>query len=310
MSPVPHWHAWLYHSSKGDTTLKIDDRQLKELIVESEDLQADALRDVRQSMPELVEIGKSRRGKPVDLDRVRAFNDGRRRLLRNGGLGLGAISARGLLGGTFGATIMGIVARPVGAQSEPDIQMLQTAASLENLAVATYGAALGLPGFDANATVAAFAETTMTQHADHADAFNAQAEALGGERQDEPNPDGEALVAEAMLTDASGDANYPGIVELAATLEQIATQTYIANVTMIEDQTSKSIFASIMGVEAQHLATLRAVGALLGNPELITVEATDGAVDIAALPAAAGSVAFPEPFESTENALPPESGAV
>jgi rubrerythrin len=290
--------------------LKIDDRQLKELIVESEDLQADALRDVRRTMPDLVEIGKARRNKPVDLDRVRAFNDGRRRLLRNGGMGLGALSARGLLGGAFGASIMGIVARPLGAQSEPDVQMLQTAASLENLAVATYGAALGLPGFDANATVAAFAAKTMEQHGEHADAFNAQAEALGGQRQDQPNPDGQALVAAAELTTASGDADYANIVELASTLEQIATQTYISNVLMVEDETSKSIFASIMGVEAQHLATLRAVGALLGNPELITVEATDGAVDIAALPAAAGSVAFPEPFEDTENALPATSGAV
>jgi rubrerythrin len=290
--------------------LKIDDRQLKELIVESQDLQADALRDVKATMPDLAEIGASRRDKPVDLDRVRAFNDGRRRLLRNGGLGLGALSARGLLGTTFGATIMGIVARPVGAQSEPDIQMLQTAASLENLAVATYGAALGLPGFDANATVAAFAMTTMEQHDEHSEAFNAQAETLGGERQEEPNPLGQALVDEAMLTTPSGDASYPGIVELASMLEQIATQTYIANVTMVEDDTAKSIFASIMGVEAQHLATLRAVGALLGNPELITVTATDGPVDIAALPAAAGSVAFPQPFESTENAVPAESGAV
>ncbi len=291
---------------------KIDDRQLKELIVESEDLQADALRDVKRTMPDLVEIGASRRGKPVDLDRVRAFNDGRRRLLRNGGMGLGVISARGLLGGTFGATLMGIVARPVGAQSEPDVQMLQTAASLENLAVNTYKAALGLRGFDANATVAAFAQTTMEQHAAHADAFNAQAEALGGQRQTQPNPDGQALVEEAMLTDASGSANYPGIVELAMTLETIATQTYVSNVMMVEDNTSKSIFASIMGVEAQHAATLRAVGALLegGAPELITVEATDGAVDPAALPAAAGSVAFPQPFESTEKALPATSGAV
>ncbi len=290
--------------------MKIDDRQLKELIVESGDLQADALRDVQRTMPDLVEIGKARRNKPVDLDRVRAFNDGRRRLLRNGGMGLGALSARGLLGGAFGSTILGIVARPVGAQSEPDIQMLQTAASLENLAVATYGAALGLPGFDANATVAAFAKTTMEQHGQHADAFNAQSEALGGKRQDQPNPDGQALVMQAQLTTASGDADYANIVELASTLEQIATQTYVANVLMIEDETAKSIFASIMGVEAQHLATLRAVAALLGNPELITVEATDGAVDIAALPAAAGSVAFPEPFESTENALPATSGAV
>lgn len=292
--------------------MKIDDRQLKELIVESEDLQVDALRDVKRTMPDLTEIGRARRGKAVDLDRVRAFNDGRRRLLRNGSLGLGALSARGLLGGSLGATIMGIVAKPVGAQSEPDIQMLQTAASLENLAVATYGAALGLPGFDANATVAAFAMTTMEQHGEHADAFNAQAEALGGQRQDEPNPDGQMLVMEAELTTSSGQADYANIVELAATLEQIATQTYVANVLMIEDETAKTIFASIMGVEAQHLATLRAVGALLaaGAPELITVEATDGPVDIAALPAAAGSVAFPQPFESTENALPATSGDV
>ncbi len=102
------------------------------------------------------------------------------------------------------------------------------------------------------------------------------------------------------------------MAEFAAVLEEVATSTYVANMSLFEDTPSKEIMASVMGVEAQHLATLRAVGALLegGAPELITVEATDGAVDIAALPAAAGSVAFPEPFESTENALPPESGAV
>lgn len=292
--------------------MKIDDRQLTELIVESQDLQADALRDVKATMPALVEVRESRRGRPVDVDRIRAFNDGRRRLLRNGGLGLGAISARGLIGGGFGATLMGIVARPAHAQAELDVQILQTAASLENLAVATYGAALGLPGFDANKTVVAFAETTMQQHDEHGQAFNAQAETLGGQRQDQPNQAGQAVVDAAMLTTANGRANYPGIVELAETLEQVATQTYVQNVLQLQDGTAKELMASIMGVEAQHLATLRAVGALLagGAPQLITVEATDGAVDVTKLPAAAGSVAFPEPFESTENAFPPESGAL
>ncbi|HSH23163.1 MAG TPA: ferritin-like domain-containing protein [Acidimicrobiales bacterium] len=292
--------------------MKIDDRQLTELIVESQDLQADALRDVKATMPALVEVRESRRGRPVDVDRIRAFNDGRRRLLRNGGLGLGAISARGLIGGGFGATLMGIVARPAHAQAELDVQILQTAASLENLAVATYGAALGLPGFDANKTVVAFAQTTMQQHDEHGQAFNAQAETLGGQRQDQPNQAGQAVVDAAMLTTANGRANYPGIVELAETLEQVATQTYVQNVLQLQDGTAKELMASIMGVEAQHLATLRAVGALLagGAPQLITVEATDGAVDVTKLPAAAGSVAFPEPFESTENAFPPESGAL
>ena len=65
--------------------------------------------------------------------------------------------------------------------------------------------------------------------------------------------------------------------------------------------------ASVMGVESQHLATLRAVGALLagGAPELIAIP-----TDVAALPAAAGSVAFPQPFEEPDMASPPAEGAL
>ena len=289
---------------------KIDDGALQELIVESQDLQADALRDVKATLPELAEMRESRRGEPVDLDRVRAFNDGRRRLLRNGGMGIGAIGARGLLGGGIGAALLGIVAKPASAQAPLDVQILQTAASLENLAVATYEAALGLPFFDQNATVVAFAMTTRDQHAEHGAAFNAQVETLGGQPQNQPNPTYAAVVEEAK----PGLTDYAAVVELAATLEQVATETYVSNVTTLDDNTAKELMASIMGVEAQHLATLRAVGALLaaGAPELITVQDTDGAVDVAALPAAAGSVAFPEPFLTPDpaNVAPPESGAV
>lgn len=268
--------------------MKIDDRQLTELIVESEDLQVDALRDVKKIQPVMADLRASRRGQPVDLDRIRAFNAGRRRLLRNGGMGIGALSARGLLGGAFGTTLMGIIARPAHAQEDLDTQILQTAASLENLAVATYGAALGLPFFDQNATVVAFAETTMQQHSEHADAFNALAETP----QDQPHGPGSQIVESAMPLE-----DYMDVVTLAATLEQVATETYVANVSMLQDTDAKALMASIMGVEAQHLATLRAVSALLaaGAPQLITVSDTGGAVDVSALPAAAGSVAFASP---------------
>ncbi len=285
--------------------MKIDDRQLNELIVESEDLQVDALRDVKKIQPVMADLRASRRGQPIDLDRIRAFNAGRRRLLRNGGMGIGALSARGLLGGAFGATLLGIVAKPAHAQEDLTIQILQTAASLENLAVATYGAALGLPFFDQNATVVAFAETTMAQHSDHADAFNSLTETLGGQPQLDPNPVFNQVVQDALPT----LTGYGPVVDLAATLETVATQTYVSNVMTLEDTDAKKLMASIMGVEAQHLATLRAVGALLGNPELITI---DPPVDVAALPAAAGSVAFPDPFLKPEpaNVAAPESGAV
>jgi rubrerythrin len=282
--------------------LKIDDRQLKELIVESEDLQVDALRDVKKIQPVMADLRASRRGQPVDLERIRAFNAGRRRLLRNGGMGIGALSARGLLGGAFGTTLMGIIARPAHAQADLDTQILQTAASLENLAVTAYEAALALPFFDQNATVVAFAQTTMNQHAEHGEAFNALAETP----QELPHPPGFEIVESAMPLE-----DYMDVVALAATLEQVATETYVANVSMLQDTEAKTLMASIMGVEAQHLATLRAVGALLagGAPQLITVSDTDGAVDVAALPAAAGSVAFAVPEGGAISGNEPQDSA-
>ncbi len=289
--------------------MRLDDARLQELIVESQDLQADALRDTKSSLGALRDIGASRRGKPVDIDQVRRFNADRRRLLRNGGYGMGALAARGMLATGFGTALTAIVARPAGAQEDLDISILQTAASLENLAVATYAAALTLPGFDANAVVVTFAETTMMQHDEHGEAFNAMAEALGGQAQEQPNPALAPMVEEAKagLVGADGTADYAAIVELAALLEETAGDTYLANLTMLSDTESIGLMASVQGVEVQHLATLRAVGALLAsdNADLIAIP-----TDIAALPAAAGSVAFPEPFEQANLARGAEEGAV
>lgn len=285
--------------------MPLDDRAFRDVFVESQDLQADALRDVQAVRPHLREVGEARRGRPVDLDAVRHYDLERRRLLRNGGFGLGALAARGLLATGFGAALTSIVAAPASAQEEVDVQILQTAASLENLAVATYEAALGLEFVSTNATVRAFAEMTMRQHAEHGDSFNAQAADLGGERQTDPNPKYAAVVEDAKpgLTDLGK------VVSLAIDLEQVATQTYLANLTLLEDTETRALMASVMGVESQHLAVLRAADALIRAdlPELVTI---DPAVDAAALPEAAGSVAFPQPFESTDNASPPEEGAV
>ena len=71
------------------------------------------------------------------------------------------------------------------------MQILQTAASIENLAVSTYKTALTLPyigGSSANPVVTKFAQVTMGQHAQHADAFNAAVKSLGGKAQHKPDP--------------------------------------------------------------------------------------------------------------------------
>ncbi|MBA3653159.1 MAG: ferritin-like domain-containing protein, partial [Actinobacteria bacterium] len=156
-----------------------------------------------------------------------------------------------------------------------------------------------------NQVVVKFAETTMKQHDEHKKAFQAQTTALGGKVQDSPNPKFAAVVEQAKPT----LKNPLDVVILAATLEQVATNTYLTDLTMFDDQRSKEIMGSVMGVESQHLATLRAVKALLeaNAPELIAIP-----VELAKLPAAAGTVAFPKAFEETpaETVATPETGAL
>ena len=281
--------------------MRVDDRRLGELITESQDLQVDALRTARDVRPALAELAHGSHASDPDL--IRNFNGERRRLLRNGGLGMGALAARGLLGTAFGSAVIGIVGRPAGAQDDVSVQIFQTASSLENLAVATYEAALGLPFIGDNKVVQTFAETTMQQHQEHGDAFKAQTKELGGEAQEDPNPKYTPVVEEMK----PGLTDYAKVVELAATLEEVAQDTYIANLSLLPADETRQLMASVLAVETQHLATLRAVGALLagGAAELIAIP-----TDLAALPAAAGSVAFPEPFEEPDMASPPEEGAL
>jgi hypothetical protein len=283
--------------------MPLPDNDLRVLIEHSQDLQSEGNRTFRSTLPQLRDLGRSRAGRPVDLDRLRQYRDDRRTVLKRGGFGMGALAARGLLGTAFGAAVTGIVARPVSAQEDVDIQICQTAASLENLAVATYGAALGLPFLQQNATVVAFAETTMQQHSEHGAAFNAQAEALGGQEQTATNPRYTPVVEEAT----PGLTDFLPVVDLAATLEEVAQDTYLANLSLLQDTDAKALMASVMAVETQHLGILRAVKALLegGAAQLIAIP-----TDVAALPAAAGSVAFPAAFEEPQMASPPEEGAV
>lgn len=286
--------------------MKVDDQSLRGLIEESEDLQVDALRGMRGSIDELHEIREENRrdGRSIEPDQAAAFNMARRQLLQR--LGIGALVAQGAIGSGFAGAVIRSLVTPVYAASGTtlDVQILQTASSLERLAVNTYGDALQLPFIaKGNAVVKAFAMTTMGQHDQHRQAFQAQTTALGGKVQDNPNPKYLPVVKQ-MEPQLKGPAD---VVSLAATLEQVATDTYLSDLNMFSDGKSKQIMASIMGVESQHLATLRAVGALLaGNaPELIAIP-----TDASKLPAAAGSVAFPDAFEGITKASPPSEGAL
>jgi Ferritin-like domain len=191
--------------------------------------------------------------------------------------------------------------------------VLQTAASIENLAVATDKTALTLPyigGATANGVVTKFCHVTMSQHAQHADAFNSAVRSLGGKAQKQPDPAFVPVVNKAVksLTGGTAAQGSLAVVGLALELENIAAETYVKDTVLAKKETNKALLASIMGIEAQHVAVLLAVQALLmaGAPQLISLSPGTAAM----LPAAAGSVGFPNAFYKTNSAAPAGQGAV
>jgi len=281
----------------------LNEPMLEVLLEESSDLHADAMRDTRPSVARLEEWRRDVGTSLPTTEQVSAMSTARAEASSSLAKSL---AAAGLLTGGIAAVLLGVVASPAAADKPLDIQILQTATSLELLAIAAYEAALGLPFIaDGNAVVKKFAETTKSQHMQHREAFAAQTKALGGTPQTEPNAKYLAIVEmekPKLLTPAD-------VVKLAATLEEVATDTYLKNLSLLTDKDSIELTASIMGVECQHLATLRAVGALLaGGDEGIALIAIP--TDVAKLPAAAGSVATPKPFEEPDMASPPAEGAV
>ncbi len=279
-----------------------DEPKLLELMDESKDIHSDAMRRTREDLKELVfntlpaDVTDGER-----IEETAEFTKARGELLGRASKGLGVLGVTGL-----GAAMLALFAKPAYASTNTDIQILQTAASIENLAVATYQTALTLPfigGSSANPVVKAFAQTTMKQHQEHGQAFNAAIKALGGAQQNKPDPVLLQIVEKAKPS-LTGPAP---VVSLALQLEQGAAETYVANVSALGEARAIDVTSSIMGVEAQHVAILTAVSALLaaGAPQLITLPPPT-----AQLPAAAGSIGFPNAFYPTNQARPSTEGAV
>jgi hypothetical protein len=280
-------------------------RALSDLLEESQDLQADALHPMHETLDELVETAPTSDGSDVEANR--AFFEEQRRSLT------ASLAGTAVLGAAGGAVLVGALASAAGASSSKDVQILQTAASIENLAVSTYKTALTLPyigGSAANPVVTKFAQVTMGQHAQHADAFNAAAKQLGGKAQSKPDPAFVPVVQKAVtsLSGASAAQGALGVVGLALELENIAAETYVRDTVLASGQTRKALFASIMGVEAQHVSVLLAVQALLMANAGQLISLAPGTA--ASLPAAAGSVGFPNAFYKTNSAAPAGQGAV
>ncbi len=185
-----------------------------------------------------------------------------------------------------------------------DVQLLQTAASIENLLVSTYESMLALPALNSPASVRLreLLVTAKNHHGDHARAYNEVARRLGGAEQTAANSALGAIAVRAR----SGDLSQ--VIAVAHELETVAAHTYQNNVGLLEDLTARKLSASILAVESQHAAVLLVARALItaNQPELIAMES--GA--LARFPQDAARDATPEPFTAVELARPAGEGAV
>ena len=284
--------------------MSLDERALGALIEESQDLHVDAMASTRQAMSELVDHGEQRRADGgYDPEENQQYHETRNRLLS--GRVAGTVGAFGV-----GAAVLSVLgAQAASAQANMDVAAAQTAASIENLAVAVYKKAAGLPFMKsipnpAGATVVAFVTKTIQQHTEHAGAFNGAATRLGGKAQTGLD----MTVYNGVVVPALPKLKTPlDVVNFAAELELVAAETYSAETAAVSDKALRGTFASIMGVENQHRAILLAVAALLqgGAPQLITIPPP-----AAQLPAAAGSVGFPDSFLKTDMARAATEGAL
>ena len=186
-----------------------------------------------------------------------------------GGLGVGATLALAACSSTSTGTSStssspaaagaGSASASTASKYVGDLKVVALATALENQAVGAYQAALTAATAGKLGTVppavATFVTTAMTQHQDHAKAWNAVLSGAGV-----PTITGVPLSNQpATLQALSGASTVGDVAKLALTLEDQAAQTYLFAAANVTSTGGISTAASIAPVEAMHAAILQFV---------------------------------------------------
>jgi Ferritin-like domain len=150
----------------------------------------------------------------------------------------------------------------MGSSASPytgDLKVVALATALENQAVAAYSAALSAATAGKLGTVppavATFVQTAMSQHSDHAKAWNA---VLSSAKV--PTITGVPLSTQPQVLSALGAVTtVGGVANLALELENQAAQTYLFAAGNVTSAGGIATAASIAPVEAMHAAILQFV---------------------------------------------------
>jgi len=231
--------------------MQISERELNALTADMDELHYATLPDMREELAEWAETNDMHSG----IGRVTGAMSTRRTFL----LGTGATMG-GLVLAACGSskkksesstTEAGSGGSSKGGPLTGDAQFIAMSASLENLAVGTYQAAIdavtankltGVPP-----AVVTFAMTAQKQHRDHADAFNQIVKAAGHAAVTTPDMVDGAFAKVASVAD---------LAKLARLLENTAAATYQDGVSKVSGKESIKVLASIQPVERQHAAIL------------------------------------------------------
>ncbi len=187
--------------------------------------------------------------------------------------------------------------------SQLNVEILQTAASLENLAVRAYASAGRLAAVrEGPAALRAFMRRTLAQHEAHARAFNAQAVEAGGKPQHAADPRFTEVVSAAL----GRQAGIAQVLSLAESLEDTLVQT-CTRYASLTGEALRPLFVATAAVEAQHRAYLLAVLQFTEDGQFWLV---DGGQALGKLPAQIGAACLPFTFYPTAGARAVDEGAV
>jgi hypothetical protein len=229
------------------------ERELRAMTAQMNEMHAETFPQLRESLGDL---GSGLR------KRLKTESSSRRAFLVGGGTLLGAVALAACSDGASGpsgagATPSATTGSPSASGATGDLAALATNASLENLAVFAYGAALmdapkGKFGKSVPPAIAEFAKHAKAQHADHAKAFNAALTKAGGQPFTKPDP-----VLAGPVTEMYGKVkDLPGLAKLALTLENTAAATYTKQLGELTSPEAIAAAATIAPVERQHAAIL------------------------------------------------------
>lgn len=255
--------------------MQISERELRSMTADVDEMHNASLPIMKEALAEWSELHQQIRSG------VAKVAPSRRGFLMGAGVALGGLALAACGSSSKTSTPAAGSTTPsslptTGGKLTGDLAVVALAASLENLAVQTYGAGISAATAGKLGTVppavVTFAQTVMKQHSDHAAAWNAVLSGAGKS----PVTGIDKTVNDAVVTPAFAKVkDAGGLAKLALVLENAAAATYLEAISVVEAPAGIKTAATIEPVELQHAAILNFV---LGNyPVPDTFTKMDGA---------------------------------